>query len=161
MKPLNVLVSLITKDNDFQMEQAASVQTAAVRLGAKVQILYANNDAVDQSQQLFKAIQGQGEHPDGILVEPVGTGMSQAATAAVAAGIGWGVVNREVDYIPQLRRTAKAPIFSVCTDHEEVGKIQGAQFSAFLKNGGGVLYIEGPSAGGVARARSTGMNSAI
>ncbi len=103
MKPLNVLVSLITKDNDFQMEQAANVQAAAVRLGVKVQIVYANNDAVDQSQQIFKAIQGQGEHPDGILAEPVGTGMSQAATAAVAAGIGWGVVNREVDYIQHLR----------------------------------------------------------
>ncbi len=49
----------------------------------------------------------------------------------------------------------------MCTDHEEVGKIQGAQFSAFLKQGGGVLYIEGPSAGGVARARSAGMSSAI
>src|SRR6266700_4651331 len=117
MKPLNVLVSLITKDNDFQMEQAASVQTAAVRLGAKVQILYANNDAVDQSQQLFKAIEGQGEHPDGILVEPVGTGMSQAAGAAVAAGIGWGVVNREVDYVSRLRRMGQTPVFAVATDH--------------------------------------------
>jgi ribose transport system substrate-binding protein len=161
MKPLNVFVSLITKDNDFQMEQAASVQAAASRLGARLQIVYADNDAVGQSQQIFKAIQDSGQRPDVILVEPVGTGMSQAATAAVSAGIGWGVINREVDYTAQLRRTAKAPVFSVGTDQVAVGKIQSAQFARFLKDGGAVLYIEGPAAGVVARARSLGMSSAL
>src|SRR5258707_13826147 len=90
MKPLNVLVSLITEENDFQIEQAAAAQAAAVRLGVQVQILYAGNDAVNQSQQLFSAIQSSGSRPNGILVEPVGTGMSQAAGAAVSAGGGRG-----------------------------------------------------------------------
>jgi ribose transport system substrate-binding protein len=161
MKPLSVFVSLITEDNDFQKEQAATVQAVAARLGVQIQIAYAGNDAVDQSQQIFKAIQSTGSRPDAILVEPVGTGMSQAAAAAVSAGIGWGVVNREVDYVPSLRRNAKAPIFSVWTDHEEVGKIQGAQFGALLPQGGGMLYIEGPSSGGVAKIRSGGMTSVL
>src|SRR5882757_2979109 len=161
MKPLNVLVSLITEENDFQMEQAAAAQSAAVRLGVQVQIVYAANDAVNQSQQLFSAIQSSGSRPNGILVEPVGTGMSQAAGAAVAAGIGWGVVNREVDYVSRLRRMGQAPVFAVATDHGEVGKIEGAQVAALVKDGGGVLYIEGPSSGGVARTRSTGMFSTI
>jgi ribose transport system substrate-binding protein len=161
MQPLNILVSLITEENDFQMEQAASAQAAATRLGVQMQIVYAANDAVNQNQQLFTAIQSAGTRPDGILVEPVGTGMAQAAAAAVSAGIGWGVVNRDVDYVLRLRRGAKAPIFCVATDHAEVGRIQAAQMAAFVKDGGCVLYLEGPSGSGVARARSDGMYSVV
>jgi hypothetical protein len=37
MDKLNVLVSLITEENDFQLEQAASAQTAATKkVGASV-----------------------------------------------------------------------------------------------------------------------------
>jgi ABC-type sugar transport system substrate-binding protein len=69
-------------------------------------------------------------------------------------------VNREVDYLPGLRRTANAPVFAVTTDHENVGAIQARQFETLLGGKeGGVLYIEGPSAGTVARLRSAGMNS--
>ncbi len=161
MKPLNILVSLTTEENDFQMEQAATAQAAAARLGVQIQIVYAGNDAVNQSQQLFTAIQSTGARPDGILVEPVGTGMAQAAAAAVSAGIGWGVVNRDVDYVLRLRQGARAPIFCVATDHGEVGRIQAAQIAALVKDGGGVLYLEGPSGSGVARARSEGMLSAV
>jgi ribose transport system substrate-binding protein len=161
MKPLTILVSLITEENDFQMEQAAAAQAAAVRLGVHLQIVYAANDAVNQSQQLFTAIQTSAQRPDGILVEPVGTGMAQAAGAAVMAGIGWGVVNRDVDYVPRLRRMGQAPVFAVATDHGEVGRIEGAQVAALVKDGCGVLYIEGPISGGVAKARSSGMFSAI
>jgi ribose transport system substrate-binding protein len=161
MKPLNILVSLITQENDFQMEQAASAQAAALKLGIQLQIVYADNEAVNQSQQLFTAIQSTGHRPDGIAVEPVGTGMAQAATAAVSAGIGWGVVNREVDYLARLRGGGRVPVFAVATDHNEVGKIEGAQISALVPGGGEILYIEGPIAGGVSKARSTGMFSSI
>jgi ABC-type sugar transport system substrate-binding protein len=158
MTKLNILVSLITNDNDYQMEQAAA-EDAARRLNANIQVVYAGNDAVDQSQQLLKVIQGSAERPHAILVEPVGTGMPQVAAAAVAAGIGWGVLNREVDYVAKLRGTCEVPMFAVTTDQEEVGRIQGRQFAAFLKEGGGVLYIEGPAAGDVARLRASGMHS--
>jgi len=87
--------------------------------------------------------------------------MNQVAKAAVEAGIGWGIVNREVDYLPELRRIANAPVFAVTGDHREVGEIQARQFEALLKgDDGGVLYIEGPSAGTTARLRSGGMNAA-
>ena len=160
MKPLHLLVSLITEDNDFQMEQAASAKDAAARLGAQVHIVYAGNDAVNQNQQVFLAIQRTRDRPDAILVEPVGTGLAQAAQAAVSAGIGWATVNREVDYISRLRRDAKAPIFSILTDHLEVGRIQAAQLKALVKEGC-VLYIEGPSGSGVAQARTSGIRSGL
>lgn len=159
MTKLNVLVSLITSDNDYQMEQAAAAKDAARRLDTNIQIVYAGNDAVNQSQQLLKIIQGSPQRPDAILVEPVGTGMPQVAAAAAAAGIGWGVLNREVDYVAKLQGNSRAPIFAVTTDQEEVGRIQGKQFAVFLKEGGSVLYIEGPSAGSVARLRTSGMHS--
>src|SRR5450759_4385084 len=83
MTKLNVLVSLITDANDYQLEQAASAQAAAIKLGASVQIIYSGNDAVQQTQQILSFIQDPSKRPDAILAEPVGTGMAQIASAAV------------------------------------------------------------------------------
>ncbi len=159
MKQVKVFISLITDDNDYQKEQAADASDTAHRLGMSVQIAYAGNDAVKQTQQLLKVIQDPTQRPDAILVEPVGTGMIRVAEAAAATGVGWGLVNHEADYVAQIRRTSPAPIFLVSTDQEEVGRIQGRQFGALLKRGGGILYIEGPSTGGAARLRTLGMHS--
>lgn len=159
MKPLRVLVSLITADNDYQKEQAAAANAVARRIDTNLDVVYADNDAVSQTQQILKAIQGE-NRPDAVLLEPVGTGMTQIATAAVAAGIGWGIANREVDDVSKLRLTARAPVFAISTDQEEVGRIQGHQFSALLKKKAGeILYIEGPGTAGAARLRTTGMMS--
>lgn len=159
MEKLNVVVSLITEQNDYQREQAASAQAAAAKLGACVQIIYANNDAVQQTQQILKFIQEPSKRPDGIIVEPVGTGMPQVAKAAVSAGIAWGVINARVDYLPELRQRALVPVFSVVSDHEEIGRIQGQQIAAILGEEGCVLYLEGPGVGDVARLRTKGMMS--
>lgn len=157
MNSLKVLVSLITDDNDYQLEQAASAQAAAIKLGATVQIIYSGNDAVQQTQQILSFIQDPAKRPDAILAEPVGTGMSQIAKAAVGAGIAWGIINTDVDYIAQLRRHALVPVFSVLSDHAAIGKIQGQQIGALLGDQGCVLYIEGPSVRDVAKVRTKGM----
>jgi hypothetical protein len=102
MKMPTVVVALITSDNDYQAEQAASATHMAAQLGANLEIVYAGNDAVNQTQQLIKIIQSTGHRPDAIIVEPVGTEMIQVAKAAVAAGIGWGILNREPEYISEL-----------------------------------------------------------
>ncbi|MGO9862644.1 MAG: substrate-binding domain-containing protein [Terriglobales bacterium] len=159
MTKLNVLVSLTTKDNDFQREQAAAAEVAARNLDTNIQIVYAGNSAIEQSHQLLTSIQGSAERPDAILVEPVGTAMPQVAAAAAAAGIGWGMLNREAEYAATLRGKWKVPIFVVTTDQEEAGRLQGKQFAALLKEGGSILYIEGPSTGEVARQRTSGMQS--
>jgi ribose transport system substrate-binding protein len=157
MEKLNVVVSLITEQNDYQREQAASALAAAAKVGASVQIIYANNDAVNQTQQILQFIQEPGKRPDAIIVEPVGTGMRQVATAAVSAGIAWGILNARVDYLPELRQRALVPVFSVVSDHEEVGRIQGQQIAAIQGEEGCVLCIEGPGVGDVARLRSKGL----
>jgi ribose transport system substrate-binding protein len=157
MNKLNVVVSLITKENDYQLEQAASAEAAATKLGANVQIVYAGNDAVQQTQQILGFIQDPAKRPDAILAEPVGTSMEQIARAAVKAGIGWGLINSSAEYLTSLRGQGKAPVFSVVSDHEAIGKIQGQQIAALLGDTGNVLYIEGPSVRDVAKLRTKGM----
>ena len=160
MKKLSFLVSLTNDDNDYQQEQAAAAEKAARRLGADVKIIHANNDAVTQSQQLLHYIQGSaGSRPDAIVFEPAGgTGFPQVARAATAADIGWVILNHDAEYIHQLRQNCHVPVFSISSDHGEVGQIQGKQFAAMLPQGGSVLYIEGPANSSAAHQRTAGMN---
>jgi len=159
MKNLRLLLSLTNNDNDYQVEQAKSAGEFAQRLGVDLQVIHADNDAINQSQQLLKVIQSNSEaQPDGIIFEPVGgTAFPQVARAAAAAGISWVVLNRDVDYINELRRSFKVPLFAVTSDHEEIGRIQGRQFAALLPKGGSVLYIQGPSESSAAKLRTSGM----
>ena len=70
MKKLRFLVSLHTRENDFQVAQGQSAEIAARKLGVDAEIVFADNDAVNQSAQLLKAIQGRVEsRPDAIVVE--------------------------------------------------------------------------------------------
>jgi ribose transport system substrate-binding protein len=159
MKRLSFLVSLTTNDNDYQQEQATAAESAARRFGVEVKIIHASNDPLTQSQQLLQCIQNaSAPKPDAIMFEPAGgTAFPQVARAAAAAGIGWVVLNHEVDYILDLRRQYKVPVFAVSADHEEIGEIQGKQFAALLPRGGSMLYIEGPNNSSAAKQRSTGM----
>jgi ribose transport system substrate-binding protein len=162
MGNLKVLVSLTTNDNDYQLEQAHAAEEAARKHGIEVQVLYADNDAINQSTQILKAIQGSPEErPDAVIFEPVGgTALPQVARAAVNSGIGWGVLNRDANYIPELRQANKAPIFGISSDHVEIGRIQGRQCGALLPKGGSVLYIQGPSENSAAKDRTQGMQEA-
>jgi ABC-type sugar transport system substrate-binding protein len=162
MAKLRILISLTTNDNDYQIEQAQSAEAAAKESGATVEIIYADNDAINQSTQILRAIQGAADdRPNAIVFEPVGgTALPQVARAAAAAGIGWAVLNREANYIEELRKTASAPIFAISSDHPEIGRIQGRQFAALLPRGGTVLYIQGPSENSAAKDRTLGMQEA-
>jgi ribose transport system substrate-binding protein len=159
MKRLSFLVSLTNDDNDYQQEQAAMAEKAARRMGVDVKVIHANNDALAQSQQLLHYVQDSSvARPDAIVFEPAGgTAFPQVARAAAAAGIGWVVLNHDVDYVMELRRAYKVPVFAISSDHEEVGKIQGLQFGALLPNGGSILYIEGPANSSAAKERTAGM----
>ena len=160
MKKLKFIVSLTTDDNDYQQEQAASALETAARLAVEIELVYAENDAVLQSQQLLKFIQSNPEsRPSGIIFEPVGgTAMPQVARAAAAAGIGWVVLNRDVEYVADLRRSFKVPIFSITSDHEEIGRIQGRQIAALVPKGGSILSVQGPAESLAAKQRAMGMH---
>jgi ribose transport system substrate-binding protein len=153
------LLSLITKDNDYQREQAIAAEEVARTLGVDLQITYAESDPITQSQQLLEVIQSPNASDfTGIIVEPSGgTSMTQVARAAIKLNIAWVVLNREIDGIQELRRLGNVPVFSVSSDHEEIGRIQGRQFGALLPKGGAVLYLQGPSASQVAQRRAEGV----
>lgn len=159
MTKLKFLVSLHTKDNDFQIAQACAAEEAAKRFGVDAEIMFADNNAVNQSTQLLKAIQNRPEHqPAAIVLEPVSsTALPQVARAASAAGIAWVVLNRTPEYMPELYKSAAAPAFTVSSDHAEIGRIQGKQFGALLPRGGSILHIEGPSQSSSAQKRTAGM----
>jgi len=162
MKKLNFLVSLTNDDNDYQQEQASAAEKAGRRLGVDLKIVHASNDAVTQSQQLLHYIQGAAtSRPDAIVFEPAGgTAFPQVARAAVAADIGWVVLNHDAEYLRQLRQGCHVPAFSISSDHEQVGQLQGKQFTALLPQGGSILYIEGPTNSSAANQRTAGMNLA-
>jgi ribose transport system substrate-binding protein len=163
MARLRFLVSLITEDNDYQMEQAASAKSVAAQLGVDVEIVYAENDAITQSTQLLKVIQADASlRPSGIIVEPLGaTSFPRVAAAAASVGIGWAVLNREADYTSELRHAYRSPVFTVSTNQVEIGRIQGKQVAALLPRGGSVLYIQGPSVSSVARERYDGLREIL
>ncbi len=159
MGKLRILVSLTTDDNDYQIEQAQCAEQMARKLGVEIQIVYADNDAITQSTQILKAIQSdENQRPDAIVFEPVGgTALPQVARAAASAGVGWAVLNRDANYIAELRKSSSAPFFGVSSDHLEIGRIQGRQFAALLPHGGAILYIQGPAENSAAKERTVGM----
>lgn len=154
-----LVVSLLTQDNDYQVEQAASAEETARNLGADITVLYADNDSILQSQQILKFIQTDSEsRPDCIILEPVGgTGLPQVAKAAVDAGIAWVILNRQAAYVHELRHSCSAPVFSISADNQEVGRIQGQQLAKLLPSGGTILYIQGPADSDAAKLRTAGM----
>jgi len=159
MKKLKFVVSLTTDDNDYQIEQSEAAEAAGRKMGVDVQIIHAQNDAINQSTQILKAVQVPKElRPDAIIFEPVGgTALPQVARAAVTAGIGWVILNRDATYVGELRKISTAPLFAITSDHVEIGRIQGRQMAALLRSGGSVLYIQGPSENSAAKDRTAGM----
>lgn len=160
MKKLS-FVLLAVENNDYQAAQVAAAQKAAGRLGVELQVMHIQHDAIAQSQLVLQLLQGaEDKRASGILFEPVGTPLAQAARLAASSGVAWVVLNRELDYATELRRQYPTPLFSVSTSHTEVGKIQGQQIARLLPRGGTLLYIQGPADNTAATQRTAGMESA-
>jgi ribose transport system substrate-binding protein len=153
------LLSVLNDSNDFQIEQVESARQAASRLGADLEVVYAQDDGIIQSQQLLNRIQASTEsRPQIIIFEPAGsTTLPYVARAAAAAGIGWAVLSRDAEYIQELRVAFRIPAFVVTADHQEIGRIQGRQLAALLPRGGIVLTIEGPRQSKAADLRHEGL----
>ena len=152
-------VLLAVDNNDYQVEQVSSAQSAASKLGIEIEVIHTEHDSIQQSQIVLDLIQAPpGKRPSAIFFEPVGTALAQPARAAAAAKVGWVILNREnVDYVRDLRDRYSSPMFCVTTDHKNVGNIQGEQISKLLPKGGAVLHIEGPGDNNAAVRRTEGM----
>jgi ABC-type sugar transport system substrate-binding protein len=155
-----IVASFLSKDQEFQVLQAEDARAVAARRGLDIEILYADMNAIEQIQQLFKFIYApRDERPAAIVVETVvGEGLERVARNAAQAGIGWVLLNGKVAYLRDLReRYPGLPISTVAGDQLEVGRIQGRQFRALLPKGGAILYLQGPPDTTTAQDRYQGM----
>jgi ABC-type sugar transport system substrate-binding protein len=159
-----IVASFLTQDQEYQRLQADDARQAASREGLRIDVLFADNNAVLQIQQLYGAIHAAPEdRPCAIVAETVaGEGLERVARKAAASGIGWVLINRTVPYLEQLRaQFPQLPIASVGTDQVEVGRIQGAQLKVVAPRGSAVLYVTGPRDTSVAQERLTGLQEAL
>jgi ABC-type sugar transport system substrate-binding protein len=159
-----IALLLLTEEQEFQRLQAADAAAAAARAGLDLEVFYARNNTMVQVEQLYRLTHApQGARPAAIIIHSVdGEGLPRVARDAVKAGIGWVVLNREVAYIESLRAEyPRLPIAIVTTDQPGIGRIQGKQIRELLPDGGGILYIQGPSDTSAARQRLQGMEEAI
>ncbi len=155
---LTFALSLITRESDYQQEQAVSAQECARRLSVDIEVFYCDNDAIKQSQQLLEIIQNRSHEVNALIFEPAGsTAFPQVARAAAAVGLGWVVMNRSDDSIAELRQRFGSPIYSVTENHEETGRILGRQVATLLPQGGTLLCVQGPSGSPVTALRLAGM----
>ena len=146
MNKLRVVLSLITRDSDYQLEQTKAAEAVAQQQNVDLEIFYADGNSVTQSWQLLDSIHKYKSELSAILVAPAGgTEFPQVGRAAVSAGIAWVVLNRDASSLADLRRDFQAPAFAVSSDHKQVGRIQAQQLAAILPEAATVLCIQGPS----------------
>jgi ABC-type sugar transport system substrate-binding protein len=163
MKP-KVVVALLTAAQEFQLMQAADARAAGERTGLDVEVVFAENNAIQQIHQLYSFIHApEGDRPAAILVEAVSPdGMERLARNAVKAGIGWIVQQWRTDYLSALRaQNPSVLVASVSVDEEEIGTIQARQVRALLPRGGEVLLLQGPIDSTTAARRRDGLVHAL
>ena len=159
MAKAKVVVSLLSKDQEFQLMQASDAERAAAKAGLELEIVFAKNNSTLQLEQLYRFVHAPTtSRPAAIIAQTVGgDGLPRVARDAVKAGIGWILLSRDVPYIDQLRsENPKLPIAVVTTDQIEIGRIQGRQLRSLLPSGGHVVYVQGPPDTSAAAGRLKG-----
>lgn len=154
------MLGLVDEGQEFQRLQAEDARSAAAQGGLDIEVLYAENNAVVQIQQLYQVVHVPADRrPSAVIVHTVaGEGLERLARTAVRLGIGWILLNRRVAYLDELRRQQPTlPIGMIGSDNLEIGRIQGRQFQALVRDGGLVLYIRGPADTSAARERLAGV----
>jgi inositol transport system substrate-binding protein len=160
-----IVVALLDETQEFQKLQADDAHNAAMECGLDVEVVFAENNAILQIQQLHRLIQlPEPQRPRAILVQTVsGEGAERLARTAVRAGIGWVLVSRKVSYVDALRAEHPGvPVGRVSADHVAIGRLQGRQFRSLLPGGAGVvLYVQGPPDTWAAQGRLQGVQEAL
>jgi ABC-type sugar transport system substrate-binding protein len=154
-----IVVCLTSAEQEYQSLQGEDACAAGRRLGADVEVLFADDNAVMQIQQLFRFVHApEAERPAAFLLHTrVPDGLERVARNAARAGIGWFLLNRVAAYLEPLR--AEHPglaVAAITTDHAEIGRIQARQLAALGPERRHVLYLQGPADAPAARLRLEG-----
>jgi ABC-type sugar transport system substrate-binding protein len=159
-----IVVSLTSRAQEYQALLGEDAREAGRRLGVEVEVVFADDNAVLQIQQLFRSVHaGDGERPAALVVHTrVADGLERVARNAVQAGIGWVLLNRTAHYVEAVRRERPAiAVAAVTTDHLEIGRIHARQLERLCPDGAHVLYIPGPADASAATLRRQGMEEAL
>jgi inositol transport system substrate-binding protein len=160
----SVVVSLLSSAQEFQIMQAADARAAGQRTGLDVELVFSENNAIQQIQQLYSFIHApEDRRPAALVVEAVTSeGMERLARNALKAGIAWVGQQWRTEYLATLRaQYPKVPVVSVAVDEEEIGTIQARQVRALLPRGGRILVVQGPSDSTSAVHRHDGLVSGL
>jgi ABC-type sugar transport system substrate-binding protein len=158
-----VVVCLTSAEQEYQSLLSEDARAASEPLAANVEVLFAEDNAVRQIQQVFGLIHApEDERPAAVLVHTrVPEGLERVARNAARVGIGWFLLNRTAPYLESLR--AEHPglaIAAITTDHAEIGRIQARQLQELRPGARRVLYVQGPAKTPVARLRLEGFEAA-
>jgi len=159
-----VIVSLTSAEQEYQVLQGQDAREVGRGLGAEVEVLFAEDNAVLQIQQLFAFVHApESERPAALLVHTrVADGLERVARNAAKAGIGWFLLNRTAPYLDVLRSEHPAlAMASVTTDHLEIGRIHARQLARLCPDGAHVLYVQGPADAPSAKQRLEGLEEAL
>lgn len=159
-----VVVSLTSAEQEYQVLQGEDARETGRRLGAEVEVLFAEDNAVRQIQQLFAFVHAPGgERPAALLVHTrVPDGLERVARNAARAGLGWVLLNRTAPYLDALRgEHPDLAIAAVSTDHVEIGRIHARQLGRLCPGGARVLYVQGPAEAPAAQQRLAGLEEAL
>lgn len=160
-----IAVLLRCQDQEFQQAQAEAARTSGKQEGAALELFFAENSAFSQIQQVLALVKRpREERPSAIVIELAGgaEGYKSTARAALSAGIAWVEVSGLASSVPSLRSEfPERLVLSVTTPEDDIGRIHATQCRTILKNGGGILYIEGPSLQPEAKARRLGLEEGL
>jgi ABC-type sugar transport system substrate-binding protein len=155
---------LRTTENDYQQQLKQEALREGKRSGFVVEVDSAQDDAGRQVAQITAAVENaRSTNLVAVLVAPVRDDvMAPTVRAAAQAGVEWVMLNREAQFIEELRQqfTGRA-IFAVTPEQAEIGRIHGQQVRTLMPSGGCVLCVTGPLTASAARERLDGLKSVI
>lgn len=157
-----VVVCLTSAEQEYQALQGEDAKSAGRRLAAKVEVQFADDNAVLQIQQLFRFVHAPAdERPAAILLHTrVPDGLERVARNAARAGVGWLLLNRTAPYVESLRAEhPELAIATITTDHVQIGRIQARQLQQLKPETRHVLYVQGPADASAARLRLEGFEA--
>jgi ABC-type sugar transport system substrate-binding protein len=164
MRRRGIALFLRSLDNDYQQRLRDDALTAAKRSGFTVTIFSAQNDGARQVAQIGDLVDGpEVAELAAVLVSPVrDEGLEELARRCAQRGIGWVLLNRDGQYVEDLRNEMTGlPVFGVTPDQDQIGRIQAEQVRLLLPRGGLVVCISGPGKTSSAQRRLEGMRARL
>jgi ABC-type sugar transport system substrate-binding protein len=142
-----IVLSLLTENEAFQREQAISAQDAARREGFDLELVWADNNPLNQIQQLYRAVNApDAARPTAIIAQAVATeGVEGAARIAVEKGIGWVLLSDPAPSFEALHAQHPSRLLAcIYVDNEALGRLQGEIVKRLLPEGGTSSASKGP-----------------